>query len=175
MGSRCLEDDWFPRPLPKNVHISSTSSLYSSFAFLHYQSRLPEGVKIGNHSGVYIGSFFELGPEGSVEIGDFCTIVGAIISSNGHVRIGDHVLVSHEVTIAGSAFALPAFVNTPKSPDTIIGDNVWIGMRAVILGGINIGDGSVIGAASVVDFDVPPLSLVAGNPGRVIKRFRDTG
>ena len=175
MGSRCLEDDWFPRPLPENVQIGSRSFLYSSFAFLHYQSRLPEGVKIGNHSGVYIGSFFELGPEGSVEIGDFCTIVGAIISSNGHVCIGNHVLVAHEVTITASAFATPEFVGSPQSPDIIIGDNVWIGMRAVILGGINIGEGSVIGAASVVDFDVPPLSLVAGNPGRVIKRIRGGG
>lgn len=49
-----------------------------------------------------------------------------------------------------------------------IQDNVWIGARAVILGGARIGEGSIVGAASVVDFEVPPYSIVAGNPARVV-------
>ena len=56
--------------------------------------------------------------------------------------------------------------------DVFIGDNVWIGARSIILGGVSIGEGSVIGAASVVDFDVPTLSVVAGNPGQVIKTLK---
>jgi acetyltransferase-like isoleucine patch superfamily enzyme len=168
---RHLEGDWFPTSLPDNVYVGSDSWLYSSFAFLHYQSRLPRGVAIGKNSGIYIGTLFDLGSEGSVEIGDFCTIVGAIISSNGHVRIGNYGLIAHEVIIAASSFGRPPLGSEPKSAEIIIGNNVWIGMRAVILGGISIGDGAVIGAASVVDFDVPPLSLVAGNPAHVVKTF----
>jgi maltose O-acetyltransferase len=51
-----------------------------------------------------------------------------------------------------------------------IGDDVWIGGGAIILPGISIGDGSVVGAGSVVTHDVAPGSVVAGNPARVIRR-----
>ena len=50
-----------------------------------------------------------------------------------------------------------------------IGDHVWIGLRAIILKGVKIGNGSVIAAGAVVTRDVPPYSLVAGVPARVIK------
>ena len=46
------------------------------------------------------GTFFDLGPDGQVEIGDYCTIVGAIFSTNTRVSIGDHCFVSHEVVIS---------------------------------------------------------------------------
>jgi acetyltransferase-like isoleucine patch superfamily enzyme len=167
--ARRLEHDWFPWPLPDNVKIGVNSWLYSSFAFLHYRSRLPDGVVIGNNTGVYNGTFFDLGPEGSSKIGNYCTIVGAILSSNGRITLGDYVFVAHEVVIACSAFATPQCNETTRSPDIFIGDNVWIGTRSIILGGVSIGEGSVIAAASVVDFDVPLHSVVAGNPARVVK------
>ena len=56
-----------------------------------------------------------------------------------------------------------------KGP-VIIGNNVWIGDKATILGGVTIGDGAVIAANSVVTKDVPAYSVVGGNPARVIKR-----
>ena len=65
-----------------------------------------------------------------------------------------------------------ADVDGPKSPDIVIGENVWMGARVVILGGARIGDNSIVGAASVVDFEVPPNSIVAGNPARVAARLR---
>lgn len=51
-----------------------------------------------------------------------------------------------------------------------IGNDVWIGSGAIVLCGINIGDGAVIGAGSVVTKDIPPYSIVVGNPARVIKK-----
>lgn len=53
----------------------------------------------------------------------------------------------------------------------VIGHDVWIGHGAVLLGGVTVGDGAVVGAASVVSRDVPPYSIVAGNPARV-RRLR---
>lgn len=62
----------------------------------------------------------------------------------------------------------------PLKGDTIVGNDVWIGQNAVILPGVHIGDGCIIGANSVVGSDVPPYSVVVGNPAKVIrKRFDD--
>ena len=51
----------------------------------------------------------------------------------------------------------------------IIGNDVWIGSHALILGGVKIGDGAVIGAGAVVTKDVPPYAVVGGVPARIIK------
>lgn len=57
--------------------------------------------------------------------------------------------------------------------DTIIEDGVWIGMRAMIMPGIHIGEGAVIGVNSVVTKDVPPYTIVGGNPAKIIKKRFD--
>ena len=80
-----LAHDWFSRPVPDNVEIGAGSWLYSSFAFLHYRSRSECGVRVGKHTGIYNGTFFDLDIDGQVKIGDYCTLVGAIISTNGRV------------------------------------------------------------------------------------------
>ena len=68
----------------------------------------------------------------------------------------------------------PAGSDLPLKGDTIVGNDVWIGQNAVILPGVHIGDGAIIGANSVVGSDVPPYTIVAGNPARMIrKRFDD--
>lgn len=62
----------------------------------------------------------------------------------------------------------------PLKGDTVVGNDVWIGEQATILPGIRIGDGAIIGAHSVVGSDIPPYTIAAGNPARVIrKRFDD--
>lgn len=78
----------------------------------------------------------------------------------GACRIGENCTITHNVTI-GLGF---------KSPEDlpIIGNDVWIGTGSVLCGRIAIGDGATISAGSIVTRDVPPRSLVAGNPARVI-------
>jgi acetyltransferase-like isoleucine patch superfamily enzyme len=168
-----LEHDWYPRPLPANVVIGPRSWCYSAFAFLHYQSRRPCGVRIGHDTGIYNGTFFDLGPDGEVTIGDYCTLVGAIIATNGPVTIGDYAFLAHEVTLGDHIVATPVPLRhpgdaTPSKP-IILGANCWIGARAILLGGANIGEGAIIGAAAVVNDVVPPYTIAAGNPARVIK------
>ncbi len=53
--------------------------------------------------------------------------------------------------------------------DTVIGNDVWIGMEAVVMPGVTIGDGAIVAARSVVTHDVPPYAIVAGNAARVVK------
>ena len=166
-----LEHDWFPKPVPDNVQLGERSWLYSNFAFRHYKSMQPTGVKIGHDTGLYNGTFFDLGPNGEVTIGNFCTLVGAIFATNGKVQIGDYSFLAHEVVLADSFGAVPGG-KKDSANGIIIGENVWIGANAVLLGGTKIGDGAIIGAAAVVDFEVPSHSIVAGNPGKIMK-FKD--
>jgi hypothetical protein len=105
--ARMLPHDWFPEPLPPNVIIGARSCLYSSFAFLHYRSQRPCGVRIGHDSGVYHGTTFELETEGEVEIGDYCTVVGAIFCSNSRMIVRNYVFIAHQVVIADSFAAVP--------------------------------------------------------------------
>ena len=53
--------------------------------------------------------------------------------------------------------------------DTVIGNDVWIGMEAITLPGVKVGDGSIVAAKAVVSHDVPPYSIVAGNPAKLVK------
>ena len=178
-GGGMLSHDWFPQVLPDNVVIGERSWCYSSYAFLHYRSRRPCGVKVGDDTGIYHGTFFDLGPEGEVEIGNFCTLVGAIISTNGRVVIEDYTFVAHEVVLADSFAAKPLPPDMadprPPPPPILLSQNSWIGARAVIMSGTAIGKNAVIGAGSVVNFDVPPNAIVAGNPARIVGWAKDRG
>lgn len=177
--SRWLEHEWFPEPLPDNVCIGERSWLYSSFAFRHYLSHRPVGLLVGHDTGLYDGTFFDLGPEGEVTIGDYSTVVGAIICSNRRVVIGNYVFIAHEVVLADEFAAMPPWSGASavsrasqafpiSRTGVVIEDSAWIGARAVILGGARIGEGAIVGAAAVVDFEVPPYAVVAGNPAQVV-------
>jgi acetyltransferase-like isoleucine patch superfamily enzyme len=174
-SSNLLPHDWFPRPLPDNVQIGPRSWVYSSFAFLHYRSESKCGVRIGQDTGVYNGTFFDLDVRGEVEIGNYCTLVGAVLATNSRITIGDYTFIAHEVTIADHFAAAPPDAAAKLSTrdhraEISIGRNVWIGARAVLLPGAEIGEGAIVGAACVVSTKVPPFSTVTGNPARVSAR-----
>jgi acetyltransferase-like isoleucine patch superfamily enzyme len=172
-----LEHDWFPRPIPENVELGEGSWLHSSHAFLHCASRAPCAVRVGADSGLYSGTHFDLGPDGEVRIGRWCTIVGAIIATNGRVSIGDCTFLAHEVLVAADDFARPPTANgvAGPSPSVEIGENVWIGARAIVLGGACIGDDAIVGAGAVVRGEVPPGATAAGNPARIVREGRWRG
>ena len=109
-------------------------------------------------------------------IGDGCTILFRFqCNAAESVRIGRNVLIASNVLICDSDHVVepggvPAtrnekFVTRPVS----VQDNCWIGQNAVILKGVTIGHHSIVGANSVVTRDVPPCSVVGGNPARVLK------
>src|SRR5205807_1245 len=105
--AQVLQHDWFPRPLPANVQMGERSWCYSSFSCLHYRSQRPCGIRVGHDSGIYHGTFFELGPDGEVEIGNYCTLVGAIIVTNARLVIEDYAFLAHEVVLADTFAAIP--------------------------------------------------------------------
>jgi acetyltransferase-like isoleucine patch superfamily enzyme len=174
VSDRRLPHDWFPEPVPENVRLGDGSWLYSTFAFRHFASRRPDALVTGRRCGLYHGTFFDLGPDAEVALGDLCVVVGAIFSTRGRVVLGDRVFVAHEVVFADAADAVPpgdaAEAPTLGEPSILVGSDVWIGMRAVVLSGARIGDGAVLGAGTVVDGEVPAGAIAAGNPWRVVGR-----
>jgi virginiamycin A acetyltransferase len=107
---------------------------------------------------------FDFSPERLV-IGRFCQIadgVQIITSSANHRHDG---FTSFPFFIfGGDAFSVPG-----PGPDTVIGNDVWIGQGARILPGARIGDGVIVGAGAVVGGTIPPYTIVAGNPARVLR------
>jgi acetyltransferase-like isoleucine patch superfamily enzyme len=91
-------------------------------------------------------------------IGHECTIRVA-----RRVSIGSHCMIAPGVSIFDTGAAQVA----ARAPATVtIQDNVWIGGRAIILPGVTVGEGSIVSAGAVVTADVPPYTVVAGNPAR---------
>lgn len=86
------------------------------------------------------------------------------------IRIGDHVAVAPEVSFfaAGHDYTRLSLPNIAGS--ITVGDHVWIGGRSIILGGVSIGEGAVIAAGAIVTRDIPPYTVAAGAPARVIKK-----
>lgn len=108
----------------------------------------------------------------TLKVGAFCSIAGGV-----KIFLGGNHRTDWLTTYPFSIFRESAKHITwyPDSKgDVVIGNDVWIGEGAVILSGVNIGNGVVIGASSVVASDVPPYSIVGGNPAKVIRmRFEE--
>lgn len=112
---------------------------------------------------------------GDVIIGDY-TRVGLHNTIIGPVTIGHHVNLAQGITVTALNHN---FMDSNKQIDeqgvctkpVTIGNDIWIGANAVILPGVTIGNHSVIAAGAVVTKDVPPHSLVAGVPAKVIKQI----
>ena len=168
-----LEHDWLPVDLPDNVDLAADSYVHSAFAFLHYRSRRACGVRIGAKTWVNDAAFFHLGSQGTVSIGRHCLINGTGFATNSDITLGDFVFTSTEVFLIDRDAAIPPHdphseANPELSNAITIGDDCWVGMRTVILGGTTLGQGVTVGAGSVVRGDFPPYTIVAGNPARVV-------
>ena len=108
-------------------------------------------------------------------IGRFCQIAAGVeFVMNGANHQMNAVSTFPFYTLEGWDMEPPSMNDLPLKGDTVIGNDVWIGQNAVILPGVNIGDGAIIGANSVVSSDIEPYTVAVGNPARMVrKRFDD--
>jgi acetyltransferase-like isoleucine patch superfamily enzyme len=188
-ADRTLSWDWYPGRVPENVSVDAEAYLETTYSFQLFRSGAAEAVRIGRGSSIYLGVMFDVGTRGRVSIGDFTLINGARIICDSQVSIGDYCLISWN-TVFMDTERLPQNIgarrreleqvagrqprrfenNSPARPISVE-RNVWIGFDACVLPGVTIGEGSVIGARSVVFEDVPRYSVAVGNPARVIRQL----
>jgi acetyltransferase-like isoleucine patch superfamily enzyme len=193
IGTTCrtLSWDWYDGAIPENVSVDDSAYLETTYSFLLYRSKLPQGLRIGRGSTTYLGTMFDVGPRGRVTIGDFSLVHGAWFICDSQIDVGDYALISWNVVFMDTYGVSPDPAQRRKQLETLaadsrrrmprrapanpitIGRNVWIGFDCVVLPGVTIGDGSIVGARSVVTEDVPPLTIVAGNPARVIRKIEN--
>ena len=107
-------------------------------------------------------------------IGKFCQIGhGVEFVMNGANHQMNAVSTFPFYTLSGWDMDPPDVSDLPLRGDTVVGNDVWIGQNAVLLPGVRVGDGAIVGANSVVGSNVPPYTIVAGNPARQIRRRFD--
>jgi acetyltransferase-like isoleucine patch superfamily enzyme len=145
-------------------------------------------IEIGAHSHIR-GELLTFGHGGRIVMGQFCYVgEHSHIWSARQIQIGNRVLISHNVNIFDSLThpidaaarhrQFKGIISTghPKDADLSedpvkIEDDVWIGCMSVVLKGVTIGNAAVIGAGSVVANDVPPYTVAAGNPAKIIREI----
>ena len=109
----------------------------------------------------------------NVKVGNNCCFNGMIISGGGEVVIGDNfssgvecMIVSQNHNYEGDEIP---YDSTFLYKTIVIGKNVLFGCRVIVTGNVRIGDGAIIATGSLVCKDVPPYSVVSGNPAKIIK------
>lgn len=109
-------------------------------------------------------------PGGRLEIGDRVFVnYGCSFSAHSLVRIGDGCQIGQYVLIMDSDYHTPGdLLKAPEPAPIEIGNDVWIGARAMVLKGVRIGDGAVVAAGAVVTRDVAAHTVVAGVPARPV-------
>lgn len=125
----------------------------------------------------------------SFSVGDRSFIGNGLISIANSVEIGNDVMLSWGVTISDHNSHSLKFSERKQDVENwrvgskdwdavkigrvVIHDKVWIGFNAIVLKGVTIGEGAIVGAGAVVTKDVPPWTVVAGNPAKVIREIAE--
>lgn len=144
-------------------------TLIDNESTVDHHSRVYSGTKIFRSS---LGKYSYVGKRSSLvyaEIGSFCSIAGGVC-----VGLGEHTLSNLSTSPifterkngTGHSWTTKGIISYSK---VTVGNDVWIGERAMIIGGCTIGDGAVIAAGAIVTKNVPPYAIVAGVPAKIIR------
>jgi virginiamycin A acetyltransferase len=118
---------------------------------------------------------YAYGPERLV-IGRYCALaegVRFVMAGANHPMLGPSTF---PFGIFGGDWAettMDLVMSAPSRGDTVVGNDVWLGYRALVMPGVTIGDGAIVAAGSVVAADVPPYAIAGGNPARVLRMRYD--
>ena len=127
--------------------------------------------KCGDNVNVECGARFATG--GGICLGSGSGL-GVNCSVHGPLKIGNNVMMGPNVTILTHTHNIertdiPMGHQGSRIAEVVIGNDVWIGMRVIIMPGVKVGDGVIIGAGAVVTKDVPDFAIVGGVPAKIIR------
>jgi acetyltransferase-like isoleucine patch superfamily enzyme len=181
------KDAWAPGPLPGNVRVGTEVTLEQQRGtFKRFNSNRNPALVVGDRTRIHAWTNFSVEENGAVEIGQDCVVIGAIFMCAERIVLGDRVVVSLRTLIADCDFhpldpelrRRDAIACAPEGDPSerppyetkpvVIGDDVQIGVGAIVLKGVQVGAGARIGAGAVVTADVPAGAAVEGNPARVV-------
>ncbi len=136
----------------------------------------PASLSLGKNSELNIGYFrtysgthISVAPNAKLSLGSGFLNNNSKINCFNEITIGEDVKISEDVIIRDSDNHTVIRKGYKMSAPIHIGNHVWVGVRAIILKGVTIGDGAIIAAGSVVTRDVPANTLVGGVPAKIIK------
>jgi maltose O-acetyltransferase len=141
---------------PKKIRYMAARKL---FDYCGENVNVEKGANFGTGKGISIGSNSGLGVNCHVR---------------GPLKMGENVMMAPEVTILTSNHNFedinkPIIEQGHSIKKVEIGNDVWIGYRAIILPGVSIGNGAIVAAGSIVTKDVPEFAIIGGNPAKIIK------
>jgi len=159
------------RSLPTIVMTNNTSLILGDNVVINSEKR---GYFLNMHSSC---KFLLDKPGGKIKIGKNTRIHGTCLHAYNSIEIGENCLIAANTQIFDGSGHDLSFENADNRINTsgnnkpiVIENSVWIGANSIILPGITIGYGSVVAAGSVVTKSIPPLTLVGGNPAKIIKK-----
>jgi acetyltransferase-like isoleucine patch superfamily enzyme len=140
----------FPSRRVRNLFLGMWTGSFGKGTSVQMGCRFLNGRKVffGNHNVINFGCLFD--------------------GRQFPIHVGDNVSIGPEATILTLGHDPRSPVFEDRGGAVTIGDRAWIGYRAIILPGVEIGEGAVVGAGAVVTRDVPPYTIVAGNPAAKI-------
>jgi acetyltransferase-like isoleucine patch superfamily enzyme len=140
---------------------------------------LDEGrLTVGAHTLFEPGCWITMAPEARIAIGSGCFLnKSTMLAAQESIEIGDHVMFANNCFVGDADHRF----DDPETPvpyqgfvaggPVRIGSNVWFGVNCVVTGGVEIGERAVIGANSVVTSDIPPATIAAGAPAKVLRKI----
>ncbi len=158
----------------KGVYFESTFPLIMGYGDIHI------GDRVGLSGNVNLVASYKLNPNPTITVGDD-TYLGyeSTLSCADRITIGNRVLIAHFASIYDNnnhpidpkARAANAPIGPEDVAPVVVEDEAWIGAHATVLKGVTIGKGAVVAMGAMVTRNVPPMTVVAGNPARVVKEI----
>jgi acetyltransferase-like isoleucine patch superfamily enzyme len=148
----------------------SKFALIDNISILHKRAKVNYGCQIFNSK---IGAYTYIGPNSSIvcaEIGKFCSVakdVSVGLAKHDMDLISTSPIFTSKANGTGSVWTTNN--DLEECARVVIGNDVWIGTKVIIMGGVRVGDGSVIGAGSIVTKDIPDYAIAVGAPAKIIK------
>ena len=132
------------------------------------RARLGPGVRMAPNVSLRSGERIEIGAR--AHVGAYCSLWAG--GTSGRIILGEDALLGPEVYITASNYGTArgeVVMNQPREEaDVVIGRDVWLGARVIVLPGVTVGDGCVVGAGSVVTRSLPPNAIAVGAPARIV-------